>query len=649
MPAVSALGRRALFTTRGIGRLLLGFALSLAAAGAVAEPVSLYQQRQAYRDALDALTTGRQGEFERARASLSDYVLAPYLDYYAVRTRLATVSDAEMQAFRQAHADLPAADVLHYRWLRHLGSRREWQRLLDNFRPTSDAELNCYRLRALLAAGRREEALAGVPELWTVGRSQPKACDPLFETWIDAGELTEGRVWERLQLALEHGERRLARYLLRFFDGPLGGWAEALYAVHLDPARVARPGASPDDGRYARVIIAHGLKRLAPRDPAAALAAWQRLQDSHAFPDDEAREIGEALVLAAARSGEFPRPRPASFSPGFAEGMAEAALEAENWPELLHWVEQLPADSRQSLRWQYWLARALGRTHLGSERARLTYESLARERNYYGFLAAENLGRPIRLNGAAGGRDPAVLARLNAHPALRRALELYAVGDLINARREWYALLPTLDAREHYQAALLARDAGWVAQSIHIANQGELRDSLDLRFPVAYADVFQRVAHVTTVPKPFLLAVARQESAFDPRARSPVNARGLMQLMPPTASDVASRIGIGTPSTTDLYDPGVNVELGGHHLADLLSRYGNRRPLAAAAYNAGQGRVDRWIRERQGQSMDVWIETIPFGETRNYVKNVLAFTQVYGQLLDQPVPMLDVHEAVVRP
>lgn len=647
MPAVSALRRRVPALPGRLGALLL--ALALTAADAAAGPVDLYEQRQAYREALDALTAGRRADFQRARAALSDYVLAPYLDYYAVRTRLATLSDADMQAFQQAHGDLPAADILHYRWLKHLGSRREWQRLLDNFRPTGDAELNCYRLRAMLAGGRRDEAFAEVPALWTVGHSQPKACDPLFEAWIDAGGLTEGRAWERLQLALADGERRLARYLLRFFDGPLKRWADALYAVHVDPAQAARPGAFPEDGPQARVVIAHGLQRLAPRDPAAALAAWRRLQDTHAFPDDQTRAVGEALLLAAARSGEFPRPRPADVSPAFAEGMAQAALEAENWPELLHWVEQLPADSRQSLRWQYWLARALDRTQLGSERARLTYENLAAERNYYGFLAAENLGRPIRLNGAPGGQDPAVLARLSARPDLRRALELYAVGDLINARREWYALLPKLDAREHYHAALLARDAGWVAQSIHIANQGELRDSLDLRFPVAYADLFQQVSHATTVPKPFLLAVARQESAFDPRARSPVNARGLMQLMHPTASHVASRIGIGTPTTTDLYDPGVNVSLGGHHLAGLLSRYGNRRPLAAAAYNAGEGRVDRWIRARQGQSMDVWIETIPFGETRNYVKNVLAFTQVYGQLLDQPVPMLDAHESVVRP
>jgi soluble lytic murein transglycosylase len=140
------------------------------------------------------------------------------------------------------------------------------------------------------------------------------------------------------------------------------------------------------------------------------------------------------------------------------------------------------------------------------------------------------------------------------------------------------------------------------------------------------------------------MAVARQESAFDPRARSGANALGLMQLLHPTATLVASRIGIAALSITDLYDPGVNVELGGHHLARLLARYGNRRPLAAAAYNAGEHRVDRWLRERNGMPMDVWIETIPFRETRDYVKNVLAFTQVYGQLLDRPGPMLESNE-----
>ncbi len=121
-----------------------------------------------------------------------------------------------------------------------------------------------------------------------------------------------------------------------------------------------------------------------------------------------------------------------------------------------------------------------------------------------------------------------------------------------------------------------------------------------------------------------------------------------MQLMPPTASLVAGRLGVAAPATADLYDPGLNIELGGHHLARLLDRYDHNRPLAAAAYTAGEGRVDRWLRSRNDQPMDVWIENIPFSETRNYVKNVLAFTQVYGQLLNSPVPMLDVPATVIN-
>lgn len=144
-----------------------------------------------------------------------------------------------------------------------------------------------------------------------------------------------------------------------------------------------------------------------------------------------------------------------------------------------------------------------------------------------------------------------------------------------------------------------------------------------------------------------MLAVARQESLFDPRARSPANARGLMQLIHPTAERVARRVGINEPSTTDLYQPALNIELAGHYLASLMDRYDQRRPLAAAAYNAGEHRVDRWIRDASGLWMDVWIETIPFRETRNYVKNVLAFAQVYGHRRGSPRPMLEAHETRV--
>jgi soluble lytic murein transglycosylase len=208
-------------------------------------------------------------------------------------------------------------------------------------------------------------------------------------------------------------------------------------------------------------------------------------------------------------------------------------------------------------------------------------------------------------------------------------------------------LVPKLAPDEQARASHLALQMGWISQGIRIANTAKLRDHLDLRFPRVYARDFQHISYVTTVPHSFLISVARQESALDPKARSSANARGLMQLLHSTATDVARRSGLSTPSVVDLYTPQVNIEIAGHHLAELLVRYHNARPLAAAAYNAGQSRVNRWIKGASGMPMDIWIETIPFRETRNYVKNVLAFSQVYGQLLEQPTPMLHAHEAAV--
>jgi soluble lytic murein transglycosylase len=622
--------------------------LALWTAGALASLPTADRQREAYQQALDHLTAGRTGAFRSARTALDDYVLAPYLDYYAVQTRLTVISDADMLAFQERHADLPVTPILHQRWLRQLGARREWQRLLTHYRPTEDAELRCYRLRALFAAGQRDDALAGVPELWIAPRSQPKACDPLFEVWIGAGELTEAMAWERLQLALRADQRQLARYLLRFFEAPMRSRAQLLYDVHVDPRALTRTVPARPDDPYLRVVVGHGIRRLARLDAAAAAAAWQRYQDTLAFSRDEAQEITETVVLAMARGGEFPSGVPERVSDAFTEGMADAALARENWPALLLWIARLPEDRRSELRWQYWQARAMQHSHLHAERAPDTFRAIADERHYYGFLAAGQLGLPTRLNAAERRGDPAVAARVRSLAPVQRALELYAVGDLVNARREWFALVPRLDEHERYYAATLAAEAGWINQGISIANLGDLRDDVGLRFPIAYAEAFQKTSEATAIPKPFLLAVARQESAFDAKARSRANALGLMQLLHPTATQAARQNGLRVPTVTDLYDPDLNVTLGGQHLARLLERYQQRRPVAAAAYNAGEGRVDRWLRDASARSMDVWIETIPFRETRDYVKNVLAFTQVYGHLLESPQPVLASHETALN-
>jgi soluble lytic murein transglycosylase len=613
---------------------------------AAATESSLYQQRKAYKSALDHLTAGRTASFRKAKSRLADYALHPYLEYHELQSRLSTAKADDVLEFRASHPDLPVAQIVYWRWLKRLGQRRDWRQFLDYYETTTDTELRCYRMRALYGSGRREEAFSEVAELWTVAKSQPKACDPLFEAWIDGGNLTESIVWKRLELTLAANQRQLSRYLQRFFKSGYKPWAQSLYNVHVNPTLIARTSRYSDNN-LSRRVIDHGLRRLASKDPLAADQAWQSYRKSHDFSDAERLALDDAILIAKADHGLFLAERPAEIGDALALGMAKAAVAQSNWSEAYFWIEQLPDDDLLSNRWQYWFARALATTHLGSERARLAYRALAEERDYYGFLAAERIGSEAQLNHAVHTLNPVQVNQLRRIPGVNRAVELFAVGDLINARREWNRLIPEMDPGNQTHAAYLALQMGWTSQGIRIANAAKLHDHLDLRFPVVYQEVFQRISAITTVPHSFLIAIARQESAFDPRARSSANARGLMQLLPSTAGMVAKQSGLPSPSTTDLYNPAVNVEISGHHLAALMARYGDRRPLVAAAYNAGQHRVDRWIKGASGTPTDVWIETIPFHETRNYVKNVLAFAQVYGQLLDSPIPMLHVHEATL--
>lgn len=620
------------------------FCIGLLLFGVQAGAISLYEQRATYKKALDHLTAGRMAEFNTLRGALKEYPLHPYLDYYALQSRISSAAPEAIADFRARNADLPVADIIYYRWLRRLGSQRRWETFLNHYEPGTDVELKCYHLRALYGTGNQKEALDQVEGLWLVASSQPKACDPLFEIWISRGRLTESMVWKRLGLALDANSRTLARYLQRFFVSPsVKPWAQSYYNVHVTPDTITQTSRFATDTRYSRDVIAHGLKRLANRDPEAAARAWLRYEDGHDFSTDEATAIEAALMLGAARDGQFPEHQDLpEWAPE--KSIARAAIKQQNWTELSFWIDQMSAETRAERRWQYWLGRSLNETTIESQRAQLTLAALAEERDYYGFLAAERLGQPIRLNDKPATANLLEINRLMNTSGVQRATELYAVGDLVNARREWYRLLPALSQREKAIAATLASHIGWTSQSIRTANAAALRDALELRFPQPYTDEFLRVSHVTTVPETFLLAISRQESLFDPKARSSANARGLMQLMHPTAQGVARRVGLTEPSTADLYDPTLNIELGGHHLASLMDRYDNRRPLVAAAYNAGEHRVDRWIKDTSGQSMDAWIESIPYRETRNYVKNVMAFTKVYGYRQGSPRPMLEAHE-----
>ncbi len=605
-------------------------------------PAPLLVQRVAYQKAIYNLNTGRIKNFQQAKKALKEYPLYPYLEYYDLQRNLNRLKHSAVARFQKDWPEGPLADRLYRNWMRAIAKRGDWKRYLKYYQPTSDTKRRCYYLRALYRTGQKEQAMAGVQSLWLTPRSQPKACDPLFATWIENGHLTTAIAWQRLILALEARQRTLARFLLRYFDGTWKTRANTLYRVHRQPDLLANYKNFITDQRLTRDIIRIGLIRWAAKDPAAAMSAWQRYQTTHSFTALEGAYIRQALEIQLATHDLTEGIQTVSPSPDgrhllLLEALTLSAVRQGQWSQVAKWIGQMPYYEQIRPRWRYWRGRAAlalpDEKGDANQNALIDLRRLARQRNYYGFLAADLLHMPPRLNHALNRRNRESETRVKSIPSVARALELFALDDLTNARREWLNVSQRLSLKDLAVAANLAAEVGWLDQSIRTANAADLYDAVELRFPTPWQLTFRKEGYASGLPVALLYAIVRQESAFDATARSGADARGLMQLLPSTASLTARRLGLKPPQKADLARPEVNIKLGSQYLASLLLRYNGTLQYAIAAYNAGPFRVDRWLKESPDSDPDVWTEAIPFRETRNYVKNVMAFRRVYQQRL----------------
>ena len=622
---------------------------SAAAWAAGLEESGLAERAAARSTFKQAVEYARKGQVSKSRAlqrSLGDYPLAPYVAYQLLSSRLGQTSPAEIDAFRERYADLPATPLLYQRWLKVQGQKRQWARLHARRYDTTNADLQCYFVRAQYGVGEKSAALDATTELWVRPKSQPKACDPIFSVWRGTERFSQNIVWQRFNGAMQAGERVLARYLQRYMTGARQTAAKAYYELARQPQRVSWRGAFSADTMENRAAISYGIRRYARRDAQKAAVAWRTFRSSHAFSAAERQLLDEHIAVELAGDGQFPETdqREMLASEFALNGMVNAAIAHQRWDEVLYWINRVSGLEAGKSRNQYWLARAqqqLGQPH--------SFAELAARRDYYGFMAAAQVNDDVELNAApAKPLSQADEMRLLAIPGIARAIELFAVGDSLNARREWYRMTEVQDASTLHQMAYLAQRMGKLFLAIQTANRADARDDLTLRFPTAYAVAYQEAALRHGVEPYLLQAVTRQESAFQVRVKSSAGALGLMQVMPATAKLAIRRGGLtavmgsgsGKAVEQDLSIPERNIEIGSYHLSWLLRRYSGLRPLAIAAYNAGESRVDRWLTKARSIPMDVWIETIPFNETRNYVQNVLAFEVVYRELEQRSAPVL---------
>jgi soluble lytic murein transglycosylase len=683
---------------RSLAALLATLILLLA--GGTASALEGEAARREYRAALADLYAYRLNDFEIRLRRLADYPLLPYLHYARLMRYISSVTPEEVADFRERWSRTPLADRALQQWLDNLAGRERWQQFRDAWNPdiVEGAALECHYHRALLETGATEEAFAGARRLWLVAESRPDACDPLFEAWNAAGGLDDQAAWQRLDMTLRAGQRSLASYLLRFLDGDSRLLGEQYLALHRSPHRLVRMTGIPggDGGAREIRVVAHALERLAGRDADMAEAQLTRWSERLDFPPHERSAVREAIVRHAARQDRLPpgfvhawppRDLAAGTAIDLIEELARGAVRSRSWDEVRAWMDHLPEAIRSQPGWQYWTARAelagTGRRDLppgggvtpapaaadaasgapliepppplpelvagpaprsAQASAEQRLAELAGQRNYYGFLAADRIDRPYALERAELDLTQMELEAVARHPAVHRALELRALGERPEARREMAWLMERLNDRELLALAEYARRIGWARQAISATIATGQWDHLDLRFPLAHEGPMRAQASARELQPSWLFAVARQESAFMSDARSSAGALGLMQILPSTARLTARRFDIPLASNWQLLDEEKNIQIGSTYLRQMYDRYDHNRILASAAYNAGPGRVDRWVRERDPRPADVWIESIPYRETRDYVQNVLAYALIYSMQLGQSQPFLDENE-----
>ena len=596
------------------------------------DTATLDAQRAAFKQAYAAASQG--GDSWRALAGdLQNYPLYPYLQAASLEHDIQLIDRPAVEAYLKQYPGLIPADDLRRNFLQELARRQDWSNFQAMYQPGLGDALTCDALQARLEGGATLDFDKDLAALWTEP-TLPSACDPVMQAAHDQGLLTPERIWARIDLAADAGKGGTISALVPWLPDEDAKAAQRIAQALNDPAAAVRDASNWPDTARARQAATLALVRLARRQSDTTDTAWQNLQNRFHFVPTQRDNILNALAVfhatdydanAMARLIDLP---PTAQTDTSREWRVRVALAKQDWKAVLAAIDAMPPAQQQNDEWLYFRARAL--SELGqADQAQRAYAIAAAQSSYFGYLAADHQSASYSLCVLHPVVNPQGEQAVLAIPGMQRAFELFAVGMLKPARREWSQALANADAQTLRQAVNLADQRGWYDRAIFTFNNGQGLGYYTLRFPLASQDGVVQQADEAGIDPAWAYGILRQESAWMSDAQSGADARGLMQLVPGTAAEVARRNGLPWNGGNSLYDPTVNIELGTRYLAQMAGRFNGAPWLASAAYNAGAGRVNQWLDARGTLPPDLFVATIPFKETREYVARVMYYSAIY--------------------
>ena len=629
---------------------ILGMLVAAAmAVGVQAAPgLPLAQADRDFLAARDAFRAGDAAKLDKLAVLLDGYPLAPYARYWQLKVHIDDVDPDAVHLFLSEYRDSLLADRLRNGWLKALGKKGSWDLFVQEYPlvQAEDTELACYGLQQRMVT-RRAETLAEAKRLWFTGSETPESCDPLFDAMLDKGVLNERDVWTRFQLAADAGNFALAQRI----NGKL------VSAHQIAPKDLERANRNPEhllsknEFRGAtiagRELALYGLKRAVSRLGRGGLDgvadAWRRARRQ--LPPGIAQIGNGVIAYAAARRlapdalAWYREAGAAQLSDNQLAWKARAALREQAWDEVLSAIAAMSSVQQHDPAWRYWKARALAARGQAVE-ARTLLELLAYDVSFYGLLASEETGISTNAKSEPVLPTPAELADLDSLPSVQRMLKFYQLDLRPEALREWIWTIRNFDDRERLIAAQYALSKGLFDRAINTADTTVARHDFALRYMAPYKDALTEAAQQIGLDEALVFGLVRQESRFRADAVSSAGAVGLMQLMPPTAKWVAKQLGKTDYRPSQIGDVATNAKFGAYYFKYWLDRFENLSLLAVAGYNAGPGRAQAWRSARPIEGA-IYAETIPFNETRDYVKKVLANAVLYSRQFGSAGPSLE--------
>jgi soluble lytic murein transglycosylase len=578
------------------------------------------------------------------------YVLAPYAAYWLMLLRLEQADNAEVQAFMTQYADMAFVDRLRGEWLKALGKKQDWALFFEHYQhfKRTDNAVECYALYGK-SQFEHQDVVAQAKKIWFSSADLPTSCTPLFDVMQQAGVLSTNDVWERLRLALHDGKLNVAKNIIARLPAFGKNNIALLDVANQTPKLLLTnktvnvkinnkktvlktPSFKTRDDIEVNLFALDRLARTSLND---AVTVNQQLQSQWSQAD--AAFAWGRIAYHAARNHHpqalefYAKSNQTSLDKEQLAWMARAAMRAQNWDVLLDAIGRMNAEQQQEGAWRYWKGRAFKEKNMLVE-ANKILGPLSIERHYYGWLALEELGNVMNSPQLQYTPSELEVTAIASQPAIKRALALQKLDMRWEAKAEWVWATRDFDDKQLLAAAEYAQRQKWYDIAISTADNTKQLHDFNLRYPTPYRDLFRAAAVNENIDEAWIYGLTRQESRFMHYAKSGVGASGLMQLMPATAKWAAQRMGLRDYSHEMIHDINFNVGIGTYYMRYTLDMMNGQAVMATAAYNAGPSRARRWVADEPLEAA-IYIETIPFSETRGYVQKVMANAQLYAPRL----------------